>query len=34
VGDKITSISILDDPADLLESQREHIQLWNSILDR
>ena len=34
VGDKITSITILDDLTDLLASQQEQIQRWNSILDR
>jgi hypothetical protein len=34
VGDKITSITIHDDTASLFESQKEHVEHWNSILDR
>ena len=32
-GDKITSITIHDDTSDLFESQKDHIEHWNSILD-
>jgi len=34
VGDKITSITIHDDTADLFASQSDNIEHWNSILDR
>jgi peptidyl-prolyl cis-trans isomerase B (cyclophilin B) len=34
VGDKITAIQILDDTTSLFESQKDHIEHWNSILDR
>jgi peptidyl-prolyl cis-trans isomerase B (cyclophilin B) len=34
VGDKITSITIHTDPAELFASQQDHIEHWNSILDR
>ncbi len=33
-GDKITSIDIHDDTAPLFESQKDHVEHWNSILDR
>ena len=34
VGDKITSITIHDDTTALFESQKDHVEHWNSILDR
>jgi peptidyl-prolyl cis-trans isomerase B (cyclophilin B) len=34
VGDKITSITIHDDVAPLMESQKDHVEHWNSVLDR
>ncbi|MFT4175083.1 MAG: peptidylprolyl isomerase [Luteolibacter sp.] len=34
VGDKITSITIHDDPTALFESQKDHVEHWNSILDK
>jgi len=33
-GDKIKSITFHDDPAALLESQKDHVEHWNSILDK
>lgn len=33
-GDAIESITIHDDTADLFASQQDHIEHWNSILDR
>ena len=33
-GDKITSITIHDDTADLFENQKDNIEHWNSILDK
>jgi peptidyl-prolyl cis-trans isomerase B (cyclophilin B) len=33
-GDAIQSITIHSDPADLLEAQKDHVEHWNSILDR
>jgi len=33
-GDKINSITIHDDATDLFEDQKEHIEHWNSILDK
>jgi hypothetical protein len=33
-GDKITSIDIHDDTAPLFESRKDHVDHWNSILDR
>ena len=33
-GDKITSIDIHDDTSPLFESQKDHVEHWNSILDR
>jgi peptidyl-prolyl cis-trans isomerase B (cyclophilin B) len=33
-GDKITSITIHEDTAALFESQKDHLEHWNSILDR
>lgn len=33
-GDAIVSITIHDDVAPLLESQKDHVEHWNSILDR
>ena len=33
-GDKIKSITIHDDPAALLEGQKDHVEHWNSILDQ
>ena len=33
-GDKIKSITIHDDPAALFESQKDHVEHWNSILDQ
>jgi peptidyl-prolyl cis-trans isomerase B (cyclophilin B) len=33
-GDKITSIEIHDDATPLFESQKDHVEHWNSILDR
>ena len=34
VGDKITSITIHDDLTDLLADQKDHVEHWNSILDK
>jgi len=34
VGDKITSITIHDDPTALFESKKDHVDHWNSILDK
>lgn len=34
VGDKITSITIHDDITPLLDSQKDHVEHWNSILDK
>ncbi len=31
-GDKIKSITIHDDPAALFESQKDHVEHWNSVL--
>lgn len=33
-GDQIVSITIHDDLGDLLESQKDHVEHWNSILDK
>jgi peptidyl-prolyl cis-trans isomerase B (cyclophilin B) len=33
-GDKITSITLHDDPSALFESQKDQVEHWNSILDR
>lgn len=33
-GDKITSITLHDDPSVLFDSQKEQVEHWNSILDR
>jgi peptidyl-prolyl cis-trans isomerase B (cyclophilin B) len=33
-GDAITSITFHDDAGPLLESQNDHVEHWNSILDR
>ena len=33
-GDKINSITIHDDTTALFESQKDHVEHWNSILDR
>jgi peptidyl-prolyl cis-trans isomerase B (cyclophilin B) len=33
-GDKITSVTIHDDTTALFESQKDHVEHWNSILDR
>jgi peptidyl-prolyl cis-trans isomerase B (cyclophilin B) len=33
-GDKITSITIHDDPASLFEAEKDNVEHWNSILDR
>jgi peptidyl-prolyl cis-trans isomerase B (cyclophilin B) len=33
VGDKITSITLHDDIEPLMESQKDHVEHWNSILD-
>jgi peptidyl-prolyl cis-trans isomerase B (cyclophilin B) len=33
-GDKITSIDIEGDTTELFESQKDHLEHWNSILDR
>jgi peptidyl-prolyl cis-trans isomerase B (cyclophilin B) len=33
-GDKITAITIHDDTTALFESQKDHVEHWNSILDR
>lgn len=33
-GDKIKSITILDDTSALFESQKDHLEHWNSILDQ
>ncbi|BCU78509.1 peptidylprolyl isomerase [Luteolibacter sp. LG18] len=33
-GDKITSITIHDDASALFESKKDHVEHWNSILDR
>lgn len=33
-GDKITSITIHDDPSDLFADQKDNIEHWNSILDK
>lgn len=34
VGDKITSITIIDDATELFTSQKDHVEHWNSILDK
>jgi peptidyl-prolyl cis-trans isomerase B (cyclophilin B) len=34
VGDKIVSITIHDDTTALFESQKDHLEHWNSILDK
>lgn len=33
-GDKITSITIHDDTTPLFDSMKDHVEHWNSILDR
>ena len=33
-GDKITSISIHDDPTELFTDQKDNVEHWNSILDK
>ncbi len=33
-GDKIKSITIHDDASALLESQKDHVELWNSLLPK
>jgi peptidyl-prolyl cis-trans isomerase B (cyclophilin B) len=33
-GDKIKSVTFLDDASALFESQKDHVEHWNSILDR
>lgn len=33
-GDKITSITIHDDTADLFKAQKDNLEHWNSILDK
>jgi len=33
-GDLIQSITLHDDPAALFEAQKDHVEHWNSILDR
>ncbi|MBM3862534.1 MAG: peptidylprolyl isomerase [Verrucomicrobia bacterium] len=33
-GDKIVSITIHDDVTELFDSQKDHLEHWNSILDR
>ena len=33
-GDKIKSITIHDDPSALFESQKDHVEHWNSLLDK
>ncbi|MEM9238036.1 MAG: peptidylprolyl isomerase, partial [Verrucomicrobiota bacterium] len=32
-GDKIVSITIHDDTSELFESQKDHLEHWNSVLD-
>ena len=34
VGDKITSIAILDDTTQLFDARKDDLQRWNAILDR
>ena len=33
-GDKITSITIHDDPTELFTDQKDNVEHWNSILDK